>query len=359
MEFILRILFSGLIVFVPSEDKQEVTVLLLNVGHTHELSDSSTLANHLPLLIARAGSCTGDCPTDDPDIAQFLFSDKSLSEAVDATEAAVDGGAAWLLEDSELSLRKGSTSDPDLPSLVLNESARSTVNGVLQTIPTTSAERADFSWVANLKQICQTGCNIDTAMLDAEPPAGLIAARLTLHTGNIFTFSMARIGSDITPVNFKRLDGTGNASTYSQAIATWVGADVAVSGSSIEIVEEKFNGDPGRSMQLSPGEDGTVEVAVLNLPPFTPPTPPYSANPDVGKHFEMYYEVTETPPSPAARLVPRAGALAGAPAYPEVDWHSIHPQETLWSELLNQLRLDVGRTAAEMMLCPPSQDPRP
>ena len=110
--------------------------------------------------------------------------------------------AAWLLAGSDLTLRKGNTNDPDLPSLVLLENARTVVNGVPQTIPTTSAERADFRWVADLKAVCQTGCNIDTAMLDAEPPAGLIAARLTLRTGNIFTFSMARIGSDITTVNF-------------------------------------------------------------------------------------------------------------------------------------------------------------
>jgi hypothetical protein len=359
LEFILRLLFSGLIVFVPSEDKTEVTVLLLNVGHAHELSDSSTLDTHKPLLIARAGSCTGDCPTDDADIAQFLFSDKSMSEALDATEAAVGGGAAWLLTGSDLTLRKGSVNDPELPSLSLLESTRSVVNGVPQSIPTTSAERADFSWVADLEEICQNGCDIDEAMLEAEPPAGVIAARFKLQTGNFFTFSIARIGSDITPVNFKRLDNTGSTSPYSQAIATWVGADIAVSGSSIEIVEEKFNSDPGRSMILSPGEDDTVEIAVLNLPPFTPPTAPYSATPGVGKHFEMYYEVTENPPAAAARLVPRAGAAAGAPEYPEVEWHSIHPQETLWSELLNQLRLDVGRTVAEQALCPPARNQLP
>lgn len=359
MEFILRILFSGLIVFVPSEDKQEVTVLLLNVGHAHELSDTSTLDVHKPLMVARAGSCTGDCSNDDPAIAQYLYSDQSQSAALDSLENAVDGGAAWLLAGSELSIRKGSTSDPDLPSLVLVDDARGSVNGVPQIIPTNSAEREDISWVADLKKICQTGCNIDTAMVEAEVPPGVIAARMRLRTGRMFTWSIARIGSNITPVNFKRLDGTGNASPYSQAIATWVGVDVNVSGDSIEIVEEKFNGDPGRSMKLSPAEDENVEIAVLNLPPFTPPTAPYSANPGVGKHFEIYYEVTQTPPAPEARRVPRAGAVAGAPSYPEVEWHSIHPQETLWSELLNQLRLDVGRTVAEQILCPPSLDQLP
>jgi hypothetical protein len=359
LEFILRILFSGLIVFVPSEDKQEVTVLLLNVGHAHHMSDGSTLDTHKPLLIARAGNCDGDCPNDDAAIAQYLYSDQSQSVALDSLETAVGGGAAWLLAGSDLSIRKGSTTDPALPPLVLREAARSTVNGVLQTIPTTSAEREDFSWVADLKKICESGCNIDSALVEAEVPSSMIAARLRLRTGDVYTYSIARIGSNVTPVNFKRLDGSGSASSYSQAVATWVAADVAVSGSSIEIVEDKFNGDAGRSMKLSPNEDGKVEIAVLNLPPFTPPTAPYSATPGVGKHFETYYEVMATPPAPEDRLVPYAGPAAGTPAYPEVEWHSIHPQETLWSELLNQLRLDVGRTASEQLLCPPAKEPRP
>jgi hypothetical protein len=359
VEFILRILFSGLMVFVPSEDKQEITVLLLNVGHAHEMSDGSTLDTHKPLCLARAGNCTGDCPVADPAIAQFLFPDKSLTEASDAMEAALGGGAAWLLAGSDLSLRKGNAGDPELPALVLRDNVRPVVDGVPQIIPTTSIQREDISWIANLKKICQTGCNIDTALLEAQPPAGVIAARLRLRTGKVFTYSIARIGTDITPVHFKRLDGSGSASPYSQAVATWVGADITVSGSSIEIVEEKFNGDPGRSMKLSPAEGENVEIAILNLPPFTPPTAPYSANPDAGKHFEMYYEVTQTPPAAEDRLVPHAGAVSGSPSYPAVEWHSIHPQATLWSALLNQLRLDVGRTVAERLLCPPALDPLP
>jgi hypothetical protein len=357
--FILRILFSGLIVFVPSEDKQEVTVLLLNVGHAHHLSDSSTLDTHKPILVARSGNCSGDCPNDDAGIAQYLYSDQSQSVALDSLETAVGGGAAWLLAGSDLSIGKGNESDPDLPSLVIREDARSSVNGIPQIIPTTSAERSDFSWVANLKKICESGCNIDSALIEAEVPSSMIAARLRLRTGNVYTYSIARIGSDITPVNFKRLDGSGSASAYSQAVATWVASDVDVAGNSVEIVENKFNGDPGRSMTLTPDEDGKVEIAVLNLPPFTPPTAPYSPNPGVGKHFEMYYDVLQSPPAPEDRLVPRAGAVAGAPEYPEVDWHSIHPQATLYSELLNQLRLDVGRSISEQLLCPPSQTPRP
>src|SRR5947209_808016 len=138
MGFILRILFSGLIVFVPSQDGKQLTVLLLNVPHNHQLSDGSTLADHKPIFIARAGGCAGDCTRRDAAIAQILFGDKSLSEGLDAVEAAAAGGGAWVLGGSEISLRKTSDGDPDLPALSIRRNVR---NGI---IPATSAEREDF-----------------------------------------------------------------------------------------------------------------------------------------------------------------------------------------------------------------------
>lgn len=346
MEFVLRILFTGLIAFVPSEDGTELNVLLLNVDHAHHLSDGSQLAQHKPLLIARAGGCTGQCPTDDPVIAHYLYADKSATAALDSLETAVAGGAAWQLAGSELSVRKGSSGDPDLPPLVIRRNLRTTI------IPTTSTEREDFSWIADLKQIC-SGCTLDPSVLAAQPPSGLVAARLKLRSGKVFTYSVARIGSEVTPVHFKRLDGTGSASPYSQAVASWVAADIEVSGNSIEIVEASFAGGAGRSMTLEPDANGKVEIAMLNLPPFVPPASPDNDAPQVGKHFEKYYELSQTPPAVAARLVPLPGAAPGTAAYPEVDWQLIHPQEALWSELLNKLRLDVGRGIYDRTLCPP------
>ena len=357
MTFMLRILFSGLMTFIPSQDGTEVTVLLLNVDHKH-LSDDTELDHHRPLLIARAGDCSGDCPKRDADIAQFIYADKSLSAAQDSLEEAVAGGGAWALDGSDLALNKASTNDPDLPELVFRDDVRGIANGQPLPIPTTSTEREDFSWVADLKQICPTDCTVNTDLLGENPP-GLVAARFKLKTGKIFTYAVARIGSDVTPVHFKRLDETGSTSTYSQSIATWVGADIEVSADSIEITEEKFNSDPGRTMTLSPDENGKVEIAVLNLPPFVPPATPFTGTPEVGKHFESYYDIVETPPSEATRFVPFAGAAPSLGSYPEVAWQDIHPSNDLWSELLNKIRLNIGRTAYEQALCPPGKDTLP
>jgi hypothetical protein len=82
-EFVLRILFTGLMAFIPNENGTEVTVLLLDASHYHT-SDGAAMQAHTPLLCARAGNCTGDCVDDDPLIAGFMFRDQSPSVALDS-----------------------------------------------------------------------------------------------------------------------------------------------------------------------------------------------------------------------------------------------------------------------------------
>lgn len=355
MSFILKLFFTGLMVFIPNEDGTEVNVLLLNVDHNYHSSDNTSLDHHKPLLIARAGDCTGQCPKRDAAIAEFIYADKTQSNALDSLEAAVAGGGAWQLAGSQLSLQKGSSNAPNLPGLTIRDDARASVNGQPQIIPTTSDEREDFSWIAGLKKVCPD-CTLNEDVLAEEPP-GLVAARFRLTSGKVFTYAIERTGSNVKPVHFARLDGQGSPSSYSQAVATWVGAEIAIEGENVKIVEEKFDNSTGRSMTLSPDSNGIVEVAVLNLPPFAPSSGPSTTPLDPGKHFEMFYEVTGTPPAQSARLVPKEGPLTGAPAYAEVGWQSIHPQTELWSDLLNALRLNVGRSITDLILCPPSTWP--
>jgi hypothetical protein len=346
--FILKIFFSGLMVFTPSQDGHEMTVLLVAAGHSQHLSDGSALQHHRPLLIARAGSCSGDCPTRDGAVAQFVYADQSLSTAQDSLEAAASGGGAWALSGSDISLQKASSSDPDLPALSVTSNARASNT----LIPTTSAEREDISWIADHKQVCPSGCALDPAVLASIPPSSVVA-RFHLRSGRVFTYAVTRIGANVTPVHFSRLDGSGSASAYTQAVASWVGAEVEIGGSGIEIVESKFNGDPGRSMTLTPDSNNSMEIAVLNLPPFVPPASANNNAPQVGKHFEAYYDLMENPPAKETRLVPLAGPASGSPSYPTVDWSTIHPQSSVYSQLLNTLRLDIGRSAYERVLCPP------
>lgn len=339
--FVLRILFTGLMAFVPNENGTEVTVFLLN-AHEHRISDSSVMQSHTPILAARAGNCTGSCIDDDSAIAQFIFRDQSLSIALDSLAYALGNGSAWLLSGSDLAVQ-GS----NLPALNIRDDVRGT-----DIIPTTSTQRGDYRWIADLKEVCGTGCTLGADLFDTIPP-GIVAARFTIDSGDLYTWSVARLGSDVTPVNFKRLDGTGSTSAYAQAVTSWVGLDIEIPGSSVQIVETKHDGGTGRSMTLSPDASGKVEVAVVNLPPFTPPASSNNAAPQVGKHFELYYELLDSPPAREARLVPRAGAPSGT-SVPQVTWTSVHPTASVTSELLNRLRMEPGRSLYDRIICPPA-----
>ena len=344
MEFIVRILFSGMMAFIPNSNGTQLDVVLLKVDHSHSVSDGTGLPQHKPLILTRAGSCTGTCPTQDAAIASYVFGDKSTSVANDSLASAVSGGGAWVLTGADYTMRKASGA-ADLPALDFIEGVRTSI------IPTTSDEREDFSWLAKASEFCPS-CGFNDDVLDPQPPSSLVAARFRLNAGNVFTYSVARIGSDVTPVQFKRLDGSGSASSYSQAIATFIGADITVTGSSIDLVETNFDGSSGRTMTLTPNASGKVEIAVLNLPEIVPATA--DTTPGIGKHFERYYEVAQTVPSAATRLVPQPGAAPGAPSYSQVTWTSVHPTSELWSDLLNAIRLNPARSSYDITLCPPS-----
>lgn len=344
--FVLRILFTGLMAFIPNENGTEVTVLLLNADHYHT-TDGAAMQAHDSMLFARPGSCSGDCVNDDVTIAGKTFRDLVPSARLDSLTQALGDGSAWLIDGSDISVQK-SAGAANLPSLNIRDDVRGTVEGQPQIIPTTTTQRGDFSWVARLAQSCSSGCTLDSDLFDTVPPQ-IVAARFKINSGDLYTYSIARLGSNITPVHFKRLDGTGSTSSYTQAVATWVGVDIAVTGDSVQFVETKHNGGTGRSMTLSPDSNGLVEVAVVNLPPFVPPASPNNEAPQPGKHFEMFYELLENPPARDARMVPMAGAPSGT-TVPEVSWSSVHPSS---SELLNRLRMEPSRSFYDRTICPP------
>jgi hypothetical protein len=335
--------------FIPNENGTEVTVLLLNANHYHT-SDGAAMQPHNAVLLGRAGNCSGACVDDDPAIAGTIFRDLTSAAALDSLTYALGNGSAWMIAGSDIAVRKSSGA-ADLPALHIRDDVRGTVNGQPSIVPTTSAARGDFSWIPALQPLCASGCTIKSELLDAIPP-DLIAARFKINSGDLYTYSVARLGSDVIPVQFKRLDGTGSTSSYVQAVTSWTGLDIEVPGNSIDFVETKYDASTGRTMTLSPDDSGKVEVAVVNLPPSVPPTSSSNDAPQVGKHFEMYYELLQNPPARDTRLVPRAGAPSGI-TVPQVSWTSVHPAADVTSELLNRLRFEPGRSLYDRTICPP------
>jgi hypothetical protein len=349
-EFILRIFFTGLIALRPSADGKEVTVLLVNTPHEYALADGTSLAHHMPVVVARAASCEGTCTTEDhASIAQFLYANKTSQQAVTALNGATLGGGAWLLSNSDLTLV-----GPNEPLKIRTNARGRTETGALQLVPTTPAEREDISWVAGLSDLAPSTHGFKAAVTSSEAPPGcMIVARLKLRSGKLFTYSLVKIDGKARPVHFRKPSGEGPEAAYIQAVANWVAAEIHVPGDVVEIVDQNFNDSAKRrSMKLHP-QDGVVEIAVLNLPPFEPPAPDAVAPlPAPGQHFQIYYDLVKTPPARADRLVPFATSAAAA-ADPQVDWAALHPRQSLWSNLLEQLNLSPrGKSPYDLALCP-------
>ena len=352
-EFVLRIFFSGLIAFVPNSDGTEMTVLLVNTPHEYTLASGDALPHHRPLLLARAASCEGTCTTAaQQSIASYLFANKTATQADTALRGALGGGGAWELSGSDLRL-----SGPSEP-LTVRTGVRTSTNGIPSAVPATPAEREDFTWVADLSDLAPTTQGFKSALSLTEAPSGcVVAARLKLKNGKLYTYSLVRVDSKARPIHFRKPSGSGPEAPYAQALANWVAAEIRVPGDSVELIEENFNDvTRTRSMKLRP-QNGVVEMAFLNLPPFVAPDPNAPApSPAPGHHFQVFYDLVKRPPAHTERLVPHL-ALNPTASEPQVDWASLHPPQQLWSDMLQALDLNPrGRGPYDMAICPIIRD---
>jgi hypothetical protein len=346
--FVLRIFFSGLIAMLPNAEGTEVTVLLISTQHEHLMAEGTAVPPHSPLLLARSGNCTGTCITDKTSIAKYLYSGKPLQQAEAALDGALQDGASWRLSNSDLSIV-----GPVAPLVIRKNVRAHDEEGALQSVPETAAQREDFSWVASLPQIAPGIQGFkDLTMSPDAPPGCLVAARLKLRSGKLFTYSLIRIDGQVRPIHFLKPSGDGPEAPYAQALASWVAAEIQVPGEFVEIAETNFD-DPSktRSMRLYP-QNGLVEMAILNLPPFQAPDPNVAPPPPApGQHFQTYYSLVKTPPSPANRLIPYTTTPTASE--PQVNWASVHPRGADWSNLLEQLGLNArGKAPYDLSLCP-------
>ncbi|HEX9985011.1 MAG TPA: hypothetical protein VGF69_17245 [Thermoanaerobaculia bacterium] len=353
-EFILRIFFSGLIAFVPNSDGTEISVVLVNTPHEYTLAGGDTLPHHRPMLLARAASCEGSCVTSDHgSMASFMFANKTPAEAQAALNSALTGGGAWELSGSDLTI--GDASGP----LTVRSGLRTRdANGVLSVVPATPAERGDFSWVADMSELAPGTGGFKTALTLAEPPSGcVVAARLKLRSGELYTYSLVKIDAKARAVHFRKPSGSSPEAPYAQAVANWVAVDIHIPGDSMEIVEQSFSDSTKRrTMRLRP-QNGIVELALLNLPPFVAPDPNAPApSPAPGQHFQLFYDLVKRPPAPSERLVPHQ-ALSPSASDPQADWSLLHPRQALWSDLLESLGMSPrGKSPYDLTICPIIKD---
>lgn len=349
-DFLLRVFFSGLIAFVVSADRTEMTVLMLET-HNHTISDGTALAHHTPLVAIRGESCSGDCTPRNLSVAAVLFPDKTEEQAADMLEAAVSGGSAWLLANSEISVRPAAGTSLQ-PALTI-EGGRPSVNGVPAAIPATAEQRADFSWVPDIKTVLPSFGQFNPQLFGERPPQNLVAARLRLRNGTFKTAKLARIDGKVKPVGFRAM-GSAQPTDVFQAAATFAMAEITVPGSEITFTARNFDDGSERTMTLTP-HNGIIDAAFLNLPALdVPDDPDAPVTPSPAVHWEAYFSLAATPAPVDQRPVPYA-----RPTTLEQDYDILHPRAELWSPLLDKLRFGIARSAYDPILCPVGQGQQP
>lgn len=338
--FILRIFFSGLIAFVPSEDGKELTVLLLNAPHAHHSTMHPGIPEHKPVLLARAADCAPECPRTEASVAAFLYPDITSRDASSRALAdAVHKGVVWPLSGSKLSL--GIPND----GVKLVRSASPS-----KSVPDNHAERADFGWVANLRDIHPSIGDLDPAVFSDNPPKELIVARLTLKSGKVSTRSVIQVNGKVVPIDFRPPSGKGKP--YARAVASWVQAEIQVPGDSLEVVEERFSDGRKRTISLKP-LDGVIDMAILNIS--RPVRPAGTRQPQRGMHFTRFWDLAARPPAANDRPIPQAPAAGGQAR----NFAALHADgDRRKSDLLKAIFVDE-RGPYDQLLCPMSQYPRP
>ena len=332
--FILKIFFTGLIAFVPSKDGRELTVLMLNTPHAHH--DTVRVGNeeHKPLLLIRAAACAPDCPRTNTEVSTFLYPEASPAGGADSLALAVDQGVVWQLSGSNVSLGI----PKDGVKLVRSVSAA-------KSVPDNDIERADFGWVPSLKKIDPGITALRRAIFAKQPPEELIAARLTLTSGKVSTYSLIRVNDEVMPIDFRPLSGKG--ASYTRAAASWVEAVIEVPGDSLQITAERFSGGGKRTVSLKP-RDGVIEMAILNT---TSPTQRTRvAIPGPGTHFTRFWDLAVRPPAADRRAIPQVARGSVETR----NYDRVHPERR--SHLLEKV-FPGDRTVYEALLCPMSQYP--
>jgi hypothetical protein len=131
---------------------------------------------------------------------------------------------------------------------------------------------------------------------------------MRVDSGAIRTQRLVALDDQVVQLSFRTLRPDGAPIEYSQVLADRVVAEIPIAGCEVTLTERRFDGGPGRTMTLAPercGAGEVVEAALINLPGDSfHPHPQGHPREEVGKHFEMYYELAYLRPPNRLRPVP-------------------------------------------------------
>lgn len=303
----LRIILHGLIALVPTttelKDGQLVhhlTALLVDGRTSHSIDGRCTSTHHpmVTLLVAQSADCTdADCE---------FYNNQCICK-----EAALAGKhiSLEITPSPVLSLQRPSNSKP------------------LNDLPTNNTEAASFSYIANLAQ-APFGLSLNSDYLTSSPPAHLLA-RMIVPFSEITSCALSAREdegeSHVHEMSFRKLHAPSLQTDTSHALAQKVITQVMVPEDTsqeqkvvlrIRDFDEPETG--GHRIPLLPGGNGyRIEISNQPLKPLLRDDP---CNDGVARHFAMFYELAQNPPSLEERLLPHVRFA------PSVPTESVLPQ---------------------------------
>lgn len=326
MSFILRVYIIGLMAFVPSQDGKRMIVLMVDAGDGYHASDGSYFPPHVPMLLARAGSCKGACEADLEAAAGSLLSGIAEQRAPRLRKA-LDGGTLWRIngEDLAVVVPHVRTAESTVLEVVRRPAATGATRGTARVMPAKADDIADFGWVPQLSDVVSDARDVDPDCLAPQPHKGLVVGRLTLNRGTLRTYRMTefyhQLEGGVPSFLYKPLAAgaaalapTPSSPAAARGIADWTVVDIPIQGCEVTLEAKSFR-DPAakpRTITLSPAAckaNQVVEVALINLPDQSLrhelAENDHEHGPEgIASHFQIYYELAKSRPAWRQRLVP-------------------------------------------------------
>jgi len=241
MSFKLQLVFTGLCTFVEHETLPKVKVVMVD-GRS---AASGLVHAGATLRFNRDDLAAGSLQ---PDLHLEGVSGLTRDSAcfLSGEDLAVDAGGGSLFP---LTITKGLRPTPRLPE-------------------PTQADRADWSWVADLNSIKPGAGDPEPwwFLMPPVPPGAtepLIVARFDLDRGNLSTFEFFRYPDRLATRKFPSIFNFG--ASYTQALASYVVCEMdCADGTSVKILSTPWGGSPKNRLVFAPrtaGQDLLVEVS--------------------------------------------------------------------------------------------------
>ncbi|MEW6733928.1 MAG: hypothetical protein AB1489_21555 [Acidobacteriota bacterium] len=303
MPFTLRLLFSGLCVYVPNTEKPCLRVLLIDARAPGVASNGKNHVSHVPAVRFAI-----------KDLAQAKGLGKKQADYYLHPDSKLDQPQGmWILNGDELEiLINGNTiPEPTLGTTAISSDALSLLPDMRKIYPDTNG--------LEVKEECFDG-DLDKDGIGIVARIRLKAGEIGIYNGHSYAprdkfgkpvafISQSEykfISTDLRPIEYN---------THQQRLASCCYYEINVEAENVEL----FSKNSRTSLMFTPNNGSLVEVMLENVPPVgLEMARPSDENVDID--FELIYSIAKT--LPTHRLVPVKVKQDEAPR-PELCWSAI------------------------------------